>query len=357
MYQFLKDRIRRVLAFISVYYYVNMRADKSGIAHDYEDTDVYLWIPKFGWRYYINEKIIWDYGKINALSKAGIKFKIITGQNIGDISDKIVHLNYSDMYNWKYKFNDYTQQLHFIVQQLESQNNTVFPSSKEIYYWENKGFMHKKFKEYDISEPQTELCKNFDEVRKLGWDFPYLIKEEHSSASAGVHKIASDEDLIFHEENTTFKPNEYIIVQKLIDMRKDLRVILVGDEIVHYYWRINNQEDWRPTSTGRGSSVDFEFFPEQWREFIIDEFKKFDIPTGAFDVTWHQDDLDTKPLILEVSPTYQLNPKTTNEKFLAAYGDYKKTSWYGKNSYVYQYVKQTFEVIEKIVNHNHSNLG
>lgn len=355
MYKFILERVKRVLAFISVYYWVNIKTDKSGIVKD-KDAEVYLWLPKFGWRYFINEKIIWDYGKVNALSKAGIKFKIFRGQNIGEISNKIVELNYSDMYNWKYKFNDYTKQLHFIVQQLESQNNIVFPSSKEIYYWENKGYMHKKFKEYNISEPTTELCKTFDEVKNLNWEYPFLIKEEHSSASVGVHKITSNEDLDFHKNNNTFKPNEYIISQKLIDMRKDLRVVLVGDEIVHYYWRINNQEDWRPTSTGRGSSVDFEFFPEQWRSFIIDEFKKFNIPTGAFDVTWDKDNLDTEPLILEVSPTYQINPKTLNKKHLAQYGKFKKTFGLNKSSYIYQYVTQTHSIIEKIVKHNHLNI-
>lgn len=355
MIQYFTDRIRRVLAFISVFYYVNIKTSKKGITKD-NDSNIILWIPKFGWRYYINEKIIWDYGKINALSRLGYKFKILKGNNIGKISDKIVHLNYSDMYNWNYKFNDYTKKLHFLVTQLESQNNTVFPSSKEIYYWENKGYMHKKFKEYAISEPQTEICKNFSEVRSLNWSFPYLLKEEHSSASAGVHKITNKEDLESHEQNGTFKPNEYIIVQKLVDMRKDLRVILVGDKIVHFYWRINNQRDWRPTSTGRGSSVDFEFFPEQWRQFIIDEFKKFKIPTGAFDVTWENDDLSTKPLILEVSPTYQLNPKTSIKKYLEKYGKYKKTSWVGKNSYIRQYVIQTFEVIIKIVENNQSSI-
>lgn len=348
MYQFLIARIKRVIAFFAVYYYANIITDKSGITSN-DDADVYLWIPKFGWRYYINEKIIWDYGKVNALSRLGIKFKVIKDQNIGKISNKVVHLNYSDIYNWKYQFNDYTQQLHFIVQQLEAQNNTVFPSSKEIYYWENKGYMHKKFKEYDISEPETVLCNTFDEVKHLNWDYPFLLKEEHSSASAGVHKIKSIQDLEYHESQKTFGPNEYIIVQKLIDMRRDLRVILVGNEIVHYYWRINNDENWKPTSTGRGSSVDFEFFPEQWREFIISEFKKLDIPTGAFDITWDKDDLSTKPLILEVSPTYQVNPKITNQKQLSQYGKFKNSSFFGKKSYVYQYVKQTFKIINYIM--------
>jgi len=137
-------------------------------------------------------------------------------------------------------------------------------------------------------------------------------------------------------------------------MRRDLRVICVGDEIVHYYWRINNDKDWKPTSTGKGSSVDFEFFPEQWRDFILSEFKKFNIPTGAFDVAWENDDLNTQPLILEVSPTYQVNPKVSNPKHLEAYGKFKNNPGFGKNNYVYQYIMQTHAIIKKIIAINHS---
>jgi len=156
MKQFLIDRIRRALAFTTVFYYLKRKTNFKGVTHS-DDVDTYLWLPKFGWRYYINEKIIWDYGKINALSDADIKFKIIKSDDIGTIHNKTVHLNYSDMYNWSLGYSDYTKPLHDIVEQLETQGNRVFPSSKEIFYWENKGYMHKKFKEHNISEPQTEI--------------------------------------------------------------------------------------------------------------------------------------------------------------------------------------------------------
>ena len=50
-----------------------------------------------------------------------------------------------------------------------------------------------------------------------------------------------------------------------------------------------------------------------------------------------------------------LDPKVTNKKQLAQYGKFKKSTSLGKNSYVYQYIKQTHSVIEKIVKHNHAN--
>ena len=30
-------------------------------------------------------------------------------------------------------------------------------------------------------------------------------------------------------------------------MKRDLRVIIVNDEIVLHYWRINNSAEWKPT--------------------------------------------------------------------------------------------------------------
>lgn len=352
MYRFLTDRLNRLIAFTWVNIYLKQRENRKGVTQNI-DTDTYLWLPSFGFRYFFNDKIILDHGKINALSKLGVKFKIIRTNRIGHLTNKTIHLNYSDTYNWKYGFNDYTSIFHFFVKQLESQNNIVYPSSKEIYFWENKGFMHEKFIEYNISQPQTILCKTFDEVESLNWPFPFLVKEEHSSSSKGVHQIKSKVELQNLKIKGVFKPNEFIIVQKLIKMRRDLRVTLVGDKIVHYYWRINNSKEWKPTSTGRGSSVDFEYFPEKWREFIISEFKKLDIPTGAFDIAWENDNLDTTPLILEVSPTYQVNPKITNKKHLNEYGKFKRTSFIGQHSYIYQYIKQTHEIIEQVMSNFH----
>ena len=144
-------------------------------------------------------------------------------------------------------------------------------------------------------------------------------------------------------------PDTTFLVQQLLNMRRDLRVTIVGKNIVHFYWRINNADEWKPTSTGHGSSVDFVNFPEKWREFIIEQFLKFKIVSGAFDIAWENDDLSTTPLILEVSPTYQVNPVTTNSDHLQAYGKYKKYSIYGEKSYLNQYITQTFGVIDKIV--------
>jgi hypothetical protein len=131
-------------------------------------------------------------------------------------------------------------------------------------------------------------------------------------------------------------------------MRKDLRVILVGSEIILYYWRINNQQEWLPTSTGYGSSVDFDFFPEKWRNYIIDSFKKLEVRTGAFDICWEKDDLETNPLILEVSTLYQPNPRPKSLG-LINYGKWKKSLSFSKNGYIYSHIETIFDIQEKFI--------
>ncbi len=94
--------------------------------------------------------------------------------------------------------------------------------------------------------------------------------------------------------------------------------------------------------------MDFGSFPEQWREFIIDQFKRFKITTGAFDIAWQNDDMTTAPLILEVSPNYQPNPSIdlTNSKL--SYSEYKDKLLF-KNSYYDKFVDIVFYIMNEQV--------
>jgi hypothetical protein len=91
-------------------------------------------------------------------------------------------------------------------------------------------------------------------------------------------------------------------------MRRDFRATMVGDQVVHSYFRINLGSEWKPTSTSHGSVADFDSFPEQWRDYISEVFLKLDLHSGAFDLCWAGDDLTTEPYVLEVSPSYTPNP-------------------------------------------------
>ena len=61
----------------------------------------------------------------------------------------------------------------------------------------------------------------------------------------------------------------------------------------------------------------------QWRQHIIDIYKKLNITQGGFDITWDDDNLDNQPLILEVSTSFQPNPNVDVEPMGITYGEFK----------------------------------
>jgi glutathione synthase/RimK-type ligase-like ATP-grasp enzyme len=271
-------------------------------------SDVILWIPKKKLNYFIGDAILWDSATIHSFLKTKKKFKIFYGNKIGTLRNKKIFHTLNRGIN-VFSFNNYREIYNHVARQLEIQENTLHPSMAEISYWENKGYMHEQFKKFAINEPKTNLIsfKELDFFEKV--NYPFLVKEEHAFSAKGIHKVDNIKSLKSLVESAVFKSrNQIVIIQELVNMRKDLRVILVGNEIVHFYWRINKSSEWKPTSTSFGSEIDFDNFPEIWRDLIITNFKKFNITTGAFDITWENDDIISKPLFLEISPVYQPNP-------------------------------------------------
>ncbi|MDB4391166.1 hypothetical protein N9Z52_00040 [Akkermansiaceae bacterium] len=98
------------------------------------------------------------------------------------------------------------------------------------------------------------------------------------------------------------------------------RVLVVGDRVVSHYWRKNPHEDWRPTSTGFGSYLDFSPLPEIVINDCIAYTKRLGLAMGAYDVTFEMDDISSEPLVLEVSPLFSLNPMIKGDRVL----DYAK---------------------------------
>jgi glutathione synthase/RimK-type ligase-like ATP-grasp enzyme len=315
----------------------------------YKEANVIIWIPRINIKYLMSNTLVNDLGWINSLSESKISFNVKFSKSIGKYHNKTIILNYSRFFLKKLSFKDYSKNFIFIISQLENQGNFIIPSSKEAKLWENKIYMTDQFSKLGISTPKTNLLNNLKEIECCDLTYPYLIKEEHSASAKGVHKISDKIALRNLLNDDYFKRNFKIIVQQLLNMRRDLRVIFVGDKIVNFYWRINNEKKWKPTSTSHGSSVDFENFPEKWRSFLIKEFLKLNIYTGAFDVAWENDNINSTPKILEVSPYYQLNPKTSNKNDLLNYGNYKKKIFFSKRSFDYNYINQTFSVINSIV--------
>ena len=273
-------------------------------------------------------------------------FSIVRGKNFKKIKQKKIFYSPSALFNYQNKLN-YAEEVAKMVLIMEKNGNQVFYSHDEILFWENKTHMHKMFDKLSINTPETIIFSNMEDFENSTLEFPCLLKEEHSHASLGLHKLNNKEDgmKIISSENFKSK-NDNIIIQRLLNIKKDLRVIFVGNEIVLNYWRINPSKEWKPTSTSHGSGVDFIFFPDKWKDHITKTFLKLKLTTGAFDIAWQNDDLDTEPYFLEVSPSYQPNPPIDVSEKKYNYGEYKKKFMF-KNSWDYNYIEILYSIKSK----------
>ena len=252
-------------------------------------------VGKFG-----NEIFSWDLSAINYHIKNKINFRIVFNYN--NIINSIIYWSPSKGFVSS-KHKNYTQELFRIAKNLENNNNRIFPSSKEIILYENKSFMHKFFSKNNINSPVTMIFKSISELENSTLNFPIILKGKFSSGSSDIYRFNDKNSLLnFLKNNSYLDSFDNILIQEFLDIRMDLRVTIIKDEVVLFYWRKNPSNEWKPTASSYGSYIDFNEYPKKWKKFIIEEFKKTNMPMGAFDIAWDKDDLSKKPYILEFSP-------------------------------------------------------
>lgn len=273
------------------------------------------------------ELLCWDLSAISYLANCGVSFQIANGHK--KFQGKT--LLWSPSKQFARARYEYPEELFSFAYINEEAGNKIIPSSSEVQFLENKAFMHCRFAELGIKTPATQIFSSVDGARNTTLSFPMLLKGARSSGSMDVVKIQSHEHLVDFVSETNFvQIHGCIILQELLNIRRDLRVTFVGKEIPLAYWRINQGTEWRPTSTSRGSEVLFHSIPAEWKEHIILQFEKLSCAMGAFDVAWRDDDLSTEPLFLEFSSRFSPNPPFKNSKLNAEYGAHK-TKLFGKD--------------------------
>ena len=318
-------------------------------------SDIVIWLhhryPE-SWLQFLcaGDSFLNDAALVNAVVETGARFRVVSGANIDNLVNSTVIYSIGE-FNPARSIN-YSASLVAALRQLEAQGNTLYPSADEAEYWENKMFMHRRFDELDIRTPPTVLVDSDTDIEaalsEAGFEFPLLVKEPHSCQSQGLHKVESLEELLAVRCELAAGGNYEFIVQRILDMRRDLRVTMIGGKIVHHYFRINFSEEWKPTTTRAGSQADFETFPEHWRPRIEEAMAKLGMRNGAFDICWDGDDLTTEPYFLEVSPAYTPNPPPPPAFAGRPYADFK-AQLRGPDSFPGAFADLVFELHRQLV--------
>jgi hypothetical protein len=239
---------------------------------------------------------------------------------------------------------DYSGQVRGFAEGLERQGNRPFCSSQETAFWENKAHMHRRLDEIGAPTPKTEVL-TADNWGATSFDIePVLIKEEHSSASQGVHHFATASDARAFVERHSFRPGESLIMQEVVKgATMDMRLTMVGDRMIEAatYWRNKNpvalrSPEWTTTATSYDSIVEHANIPESVEPMAAEVLRRLGIRTAGIDLIWVDDDLDREPLFLELSPYYQPNPPKPARYADWSYKQYKKKWRNVKEGYLLQ---------------------
>ena len=174
----------------------------------------------------------------------------------------------------------------------------IFPRNYYAFLG-NKIAQTNLFQLLDIPHPKTRIYYGRDRISRIETDFryPFLAKiPVGSSQGLGVFLICSREDLITYLE----KQNPGYI-QEYLPIDRDLRTVVIGGNVVHAYWRIHGEGDFR-NNVSRGGSISFEDVPEAALDFAVDVVSRCRFDEVGLDICLHK----SRYWVLEANMVYGL---------------------------------------------------
>lgn len=301
------------------------------------------------------EGTCWEFGYINYFIKNNINFDYCSLRT--QLYGRRVYWS-PEKATSPFNVRNYPSTFVHVAKQLEEQGCNCFPNSFEINFLENKKFMHSQFSIKNTPHPQTFVLSSVsiqnnqvfnpnNKIEKM--PFPLLWKGEHSSGSQDIELLKDETDLANLLETPDFKvKNPSLIFQEFFDIRRDLRVVVIGEEVVLCFWRINPRKNWAPTASKFGSTISFENLPTHLYPKFIKEMSNLDLTMGGFDVIFEDDDPEKSYRILEVSPRYSPNPPADMSMKKYSYAEYKHRVFV-RRSWAYLQTQIIFEHADKYV--------
>ncbi|MDL4839630.1 ATP-grasp domain-containing protein [Aquibacillus rhizosphaerae] len=141
--------------------------------------------------------------------------------------------------------------------------------------------------------PYTEILANTEINRTTilaTFPFPFVVKEARNSMGNGVYLINNLQDFQLY----TDKVDTLYVQEYLPNDDKDLRICIVGNEIVTAYWRTVSNGSFLH-NVAQGGVLCFDFIPDDVCKMVLDVAKSLNINHAGFDVIFS----NGKPYIIE----------------------------------------------------------
>jgi ribosomal protein S6--L-glutamate ligase len=148
---------------------------------------------------------------------------------------------------------------HLYVDLFITMGKAIFPSRETYVYSGDKIKQTALFQFLGIAHPHTRIYFG-KQIKKIRTDFafPFIAKiPRGSSMGRGVFLIHNEEGLEKYLQKTSVA-----YIQEYLDLKRDLRVILINHQVILSYWKIAPKGEFR-TNLAQGASMDFSQIPPE----------------------------------------------------------------------------------------------
>ncbi len=176
--------------------------------------------------------------------------------------------------------------LHYVIRR------PIFPSVASYHLGHDKVEMTRALSlACPAHIPDTEILpSDADAISRIldGWRFPFVAKQVRSSRGEGVFLIENRRQLQRYAA-----ANEVLYIQKRLPIERDLRIIIVGRDVVAAYWREGSGFH---NNVSRGARVRTDLpVPDAALAMVTGLARRLEIDHAGFDVAW----VDEHPYVLE----------------------------------------------------------
>jgi len=255
----------------------------------------------------------WSDKFAEALDKENLKY----GYIYMDRNDWIKQVNKYDILIWKPKFMGvqssqfFKEKIYFIQYIMKKR---IYPNYETVWHFDSKIAQKYIFEYTNVKTPSTFVSFDYNESVNIAEkiNYPVIVKSSNGAGSTGVKLINSKKNLIkkINYEfvvkkiinkvlKTSYDRFGYLYCQQFIrGNAKDLRINIIGNKYAIGFWRINRDNDFRASGSGK---IDYSTeIPINVIEYCasISRDNKFD--SMAYDVLF----TDNKFVIVEMSYGY-----------------------------------------------------
>jgi len=147
----------------------------------------------------------------------------------------------------------------FYADLFDALGKSTFPSYHTYKCVQDKIKQSALFQLAGLPHPRTRVFYGKRQKAKIQeyFSYPFIAKEPRGSAMGrGVYLIGDDVDLEIYTRD-----RHVAYIQQYLPADRDIRVVVIGSQVVHAYWRIAGEGEFR-TNVARGGRISLAPVPE-----------------------------------------------------------------------------------------------